>query len=476
MPTFQDKQQYTPIDSAKTEQNNLHKFFNKLLSLVVIIVLVLFSYFTYLVISTSGQVFQSDATASCTSWFCNIQNGIANVPKIFSSDVKIKGQDLGRTNFLLVGKDKSGLGLTDTIIVVSLFHTQKKIVTLNIPRDFLINYYGNQFKINSLYSTVEAEKPGSGMKELSSFLGREFGINIDYWAQTDFNGVKKVVNTLGNIEVNVDKTFTDCEFPDENYDYLPCQTFNAGLQNMTGEKALIYARSRHGNNGEGSDFARSNRQSKVVQSILQKVKTQNLFENVVRGNDFIKILGESVKTNIDPAELKTLYNVTKQIDLKSNYLKVNWSVGNGILCDSSSADGYYISYCGGEVAGSRQTPGKARSKAQRVVQNLIAEAESKQITDSQLFILGNGSKAAPKIFDQFELLGFEKIGIDNQYNKIPVTPTPEKVSILVKDPRLEPFIKTALGSSIKYQIVESLNPSIVIPTKASNADVLIVVE
>lgn len=476
MPTFQDKKMYNKVDSTKIETNNFSKLFNKILILVTLIGLLLFGYFAYLVVSTSGQVFQDSSGTNCSSWFCNIQNGINQAPKFFANDVKLKGQDSGRTNFLLIGKDKSGIGLTDTIIIASLYHTEKKIVTINIPRDFLVNYGNNQFKINELYSTAESYKPGSGMNELSAFLSKEFGISIDYWAITDFGGAKKIVNTVGDIQVNVENTFTDCEYPDENYDYLPCQTFNQGLQTLNGEKALIYSRSRKGNNGEGSDFARSKRQSNVIQGIIQKLKSQNLLENISKSGEFIKIFGETVKTNIDPAELKSLYNKSKEIDLKTNFLKVNWFVGNSILCDDSGDVGYYISYCGDEIAGSRQVPGKARTKAKKVMQNLLEEAESVEIKDAKTYILGNGSKSAPKVFDQLELLGFSNIQIDNKYNKIPVTPTPEKVSFLIKNPKLEPFVKKSLTNNSNFQIVTSLNPEITIPTKAQDADVIILVE
>ena len=46
---------------------------------------------------------------------------------------------------------------------------------------------------------------------------------------------------------------------------------------MDGQTALKFARSRHGNNGEGSDFARSERQQKIILAVKDKVLSASTF-------------------------------------------------------------------------------------------------------------------------------------------------------------------------------------------------------
>ena len=60
---------------------------------------------------------------------------------------------------------------------------------------------------------------------------------------------------------------------------------------MNGDQALEYVRSRHAAGAEGSDFARSKRQEKVINAFRDKVL--------------------SAQTLIDPGKILNLYNVTK---------------------------------------------------------------------------------------------------------------------------------------------------------------------
>jgi polyisoprenyl-teichoic acid--peptidoglycan teichoic acid transferase len=477
MPTFQNKDDYKSVSSSKIEPKKSSGFLSKLLTFFILVVIILIGYFSYLVVFTSSQVFQSPKE-NCTNWFCNFQSGINNVPKFFSPDKPIKGQEEGRTNFLLIGVDNTGAsGLTDTIIIASYYHVPKKLVTINIPRDFLVDYRGNQFKINELYQTAEGLSKGTGASELAGFLSKEFEIPMHYWATTNFSGTKELVKTVGDIDINIEKSFTDCEYPDENYGYMACQKFVAGQQQLNPERALIFSRSRHGNNGEGSDFARSKRQSMVIQALLQKVKSQNIVDNALKFSDFMKVLANNVKTSMDVNELKSFYSTIKTTDLQKNFLRVNWAVGNKILCDDNSGEGgYYINYCGNEVAGSKALAGKARYKAKTVVKNLLTEAETLEVTDNSVYIVGNSTKTATKIYTILEDFGFNEIQINNQYTPIPVTPLPEKVSILVRDPNLVSLVKTALDKKIEYTLVTTEPTKFTLPTKSKDANIVIYVE
>lgn len=458
MPTFTDKDQYQNIDNIKQEPSRFQDLFNKLITASIIVIILLSGYFMYLVVTASSQIFESTDT-SCNNFFCNFQHGLNNVPKIFSNDVKLKSQEQGRTNILLMGVDATGsIGLTDTLILASIYQTEKKVVIINIPRDFLVDYNGERFKINELYSRADTLNKGQGAKELTRFLEKEFGIDIPYWVITNFDGTKKIVDTIGGVDINVENSFTDCEFPTAGYTgYLPCQNFTKGVQKMTGERALVYARSRHGDNNEGSDFARSKRQSIVIQSVLQKVKSQNLFDNITKLSDILNILGNNVKTNLDVSELKSLFNISKQINLTTNFLKINWAVGNEILCDDNSTEeeGYFINYCDNQVAGSKTIPNKARIRGKNVMQNLSSEAEFSKFAGVPIFIFGNGAKSSQKIYNTLNQSGFEKITINNAYAKIPVTPTPEKITVYIFDSNLKPQIDTSIKNSINYTIVDT---------------------
>jgi hypothetical protein len=232
---------------------------------------------------------------------------------------------------------------------------------------------------------------------------------------------------------------------------------------MNGERALIFARSRHGDGVEGSDFARSRRQSIVIQSILQKIKSQNLLDNLSKLSEFAGVLGENVKTNFNPAEIKSLFSLTRQINLSTDFLKINWAVGNGILCDDESGDqGYYIHYCGdletgesGQVAGTKSLPSPSRLKAKSTIQNLLAQGEFNEIADLPVQIFGNGAKSGQKTYNLLQESGFTNVKLNNAYTKIPVTATPEKITVYILDNNLKNNIDKALQTNIKYTIVDA---------------------
>lgn len=500
MPTQLDIEEISKLNRANPEQkHDFKKKFNRVLTLIIASSLIFVSYFLFTVISTSGQVFINSEQTSCTDWFCNLKAGFTKIPQIFTG-AKLKGEADGRTNILVIGTDATGQqGLTDTIMIASLFHQDKKIVTVNIPRDTLVEYSGQRFKINELYGNAESVKPGSGAPELSAFLSKEFGIEIQYWALTNFKGSVKLVDIVGGVDVDVDNGFTDCEYPSEFYTYLPCQSFVKGPESMNGQRALVYARSRHGDNGEGSDFARSRRQSIVVQALLQKVKNQNVFKNLSKFTEVLSLLGNNVKTNLSPAELKSLVDFGRSVDLKTNFLRENWSVGNGFLCDTQDQSfGYHIYYCpdkststgasnqNGQVMGARAlVPTKSKAQAQKSIQNLLINSERNQIVETPIVILGNGAKSAQKInsilTDSTYNKGFTNVTINNFYTKIPVTPTPEKITVYILDKSLEAPIKERLddntnSSYIIYTVKTELDAKVVLPPKNLDAKIIVWLE
>jgi len=231
----------------------------------------------------------------------------------------------------MIGKD-SAAGLTDTIIIASYYHKEKKVVTLNIPRDFYVFDGVGSYKINAVAAFAEGRKTAGfseigGEEFLANFLAKEFGIPIHYWVSVNFAGFKSVIDQLGGIDVDVDIPFTDCEYPTDNYSgYIrPCPSFKQGTQKMDGTKALIYSRSRHGDNGQGSDFERGRRQQQIIQSVIATIKTQNLAINASKINAYLDILGKNMKTSVKLDEMLSAYEIFKNInidEIRNNFIRV----------------------------------------------------------------------------------------------------------------------------------------------------------
>ncbi len=183
-----------------------------------------------------------------------------------------------RLNVLLLGiggEGHEGSQLTDTIIYASIDRKTNKVALVSIPRDLGVPLGGRTEKINAINAYAEKEHPGEGPVRTAQALSELFQVRIDRVVRVDFRGFAKFVDALGGIEVDVPRAFTDREYPTPDEGPNPYQyttvSFKAGKQTMDGTTALQYARSRHGNNGEGGDFARARRQQLVIEGIRRKV-------------------------------------------------------------------------------------------------------------------------------------------------------------------------------------------------------------
>src|SRR6202022_3604491 len=95
--------------------------------------------------------------------------------------------------------------------------------------------------------------------------------HIDYWVGVDFKAFRDVVNALGGVQLNVPTPLDDPYFPaGETTGYMHIH-FNAGPQQLNGERALEYARSRE----TTTDFDRSRRQQAIMLAVRQKAVSVN---------------------------------------------------------------------------------------------------------------------------------------------------------------------------------------------------------
>jgi LCP family protein required for cell wall assembly len=234
-----------------------------------------------------------------------------------SSDRELKGEETDRVNILLLGIGGAGHDgplLTDTIIIASLQPSTGKAALMSLPRDLLIQYPDGQWrKINETYNEGEKKYPGHGGEFTAFVVGSLLNQPITYYGLVDFNGFASTIDQIGGVDVFVDRAFTDSTYPTPD-DKTMSVSFQAGWQHFDGEEALIYARSRHGNNGEGSDFARSRRQQKIILATKNKLFSGRVLLNPLTINRLADQLGSHVRTNLQVWEIWRLYSLTRDIN------------------------------------------------------------------------------------------------------------------------------------------------------------------
>lgn len=174
-------------------------------------------------------------------------------------------------NILLLGTDQptdsSEPIRSDTMMLLTIDPIHNKIKITSFMRDsrVYIDGYGDE-KLTHAYAY--------GGPELAiKTFNENFGLNIEEFVSVDFTTLPKIIDTIGGIEIDV----TPEEFDDVNdvifmdnrdYDKSTPYLQDAGLQTLTGDQALSYARNR---SSEGGDYARTSRQRIVMEALFKKV-------------------------------------------------------------------------------------------------------------------------------------------------------------------------------------------------------------
>ena len=189
------------------------------------------------------------------------------------------------TNFLLIGSDKrTGSSFrTDTLVIVILRPKEEQVTLISIPRDLwvYIPTLGMQ-RVNTAYQHGELYNyPGGGPGLLKDTIQYNLGIRIDHTAMVEFDGFRRIVNTLGGIDVPVACAYTDWRLIDPSFDPYnennwALYTVGAGVVHMDGDLALWYARSRMKSN----DFDRGRRQQEVLRTIYTRALQTDILTKI----------------------------------------------------------------------------------------------------------------------------------------------------------------------------------------------------
>lgn len=186
---------------------------------------------------------------------------------------------------------------SDTIILVYIDPTNKDdtVHMLSIPRDLLVTTAGGfgQMKMSDVYATGQLgqylDPKRGGIALVRDTVEQNFRVQIDFYAQVDFNGFRKIIDTIGGVTVDNPYPIKDDAYPTEDYQYTRV-FFPAGTMHLYGDEALKFARTRHDDN----DYARNARQQQVLLGIRQQALQLNLLPKTT---SLINDLGDAIRTD-----------------------------------------------------------------------------------------------------------------------------------------------------------------------------------
>lgn len=258
---------------------------------------------------------------------------------------ELQGESENRINILLLGfrgEGTDGPYLSDTIILASINPRNNQSTLISIPRDYLWSTDNGNKKINTAYSQglgqnrnhqAAGEQARKAVEQLS-------GLKIPYFVALDFRGFKQAVDEIGGLDIEIERSFTDSLYPNQSNGYLPRVSFKQGHELMDGERALIFARSRHAEGPEGSDFARSKRQAKIIEAFREKTKKLKILENPKTINKLVRIAAGHIHTNLEASELVRLAKILKEGQMK--VYNQSLIVDEILLCEKILDDLQYV--------------------------------------------------------------------------------------------------------------------------------------
>ncbi len=221
----------------------------------------------------------------------------------FTATQEIEGFD----TYLLIGSDERSeetintrgkvFGKRADVIILGMVNQATKETTLlSFPRDLLVvNLCTN--KLERINGTFTKNNCGNSAENLAAHIYKISGIKVNHFASFDFQGFETIIDSVGGIEICVDKTQR------EGYSF----ELQEGCQNTNGLTTLNWVVSRsteelvgkktvdsEGNDNSEwkpmagvSDLTRIKRQQYVVVQLINELKS---FESLNELNNLIKAL------------------------------------------------------------------------------------------------------------------------------------------------------------------------------------------
>ena len=225
----------------------------------------------------------------------------ATIPPMSADDI---------INILVVGQaSRAGeeANMADTTMLISLNTYTKEVTVFSILRDSFVklpDYKGHtcgRAKFTVCYNLGYQWGGGTaGAMEMTNICLRDnFGIEVDYNVEVSFDGFIKMIDYLNGVELEL--TQAEADYLNKDTLYVK-RTIEPGVQVLQGMEALSYARMRKAEGDSDSDIKRTERQRKLVSSLLEKFRYMSLSEL----NGWIDELLPMVTTTMKPADVTKL--------------------------------------------------------------------------------------------------------------------------------------------------------------------------
>ena len=211
------------------------------------------------------------------------ETAVTEVTTVETTRPPVSADDI--INILVVGQSSRAgeeSRMADTTMLVSINTYDGTVTLFSVLRDSYVklpDYKGHvcgRAKFTVCYGLGYNWGGTAGAMEMTNICMRDnFGVEVDYNVEIDFESFIRVVDFLGGVEIEL----TEAEAAYLNADDLYVKyDVQPGLQYLDGMAALSYARMRKAEGDNDSDIKRSSRQRMLIETLLNKVRGLSLKE------------------------------------------------------------------------------------------------------------------------------------------------------------------------------------------------------
>ena len=203
---------------------------------------------------------------------------------VATSPVRREQSEQDILNIMVIGqsaRDGEEYHMADTMILVTVNTFTKTMTLTSFLRDTYLKLpdykdlsgrrhsIGMQ-RLNLCYHLGHTLGATEGaMEMLNQCVEENFGVEVDFDIEVGFEGVEKIINYLGGVEVELTQAEADYLNADDRYVLYDVQ---AGPALLDGLATLSYVRMRNAEGDGGSDIRRTGRQRVVLEKLMQKIK------------------------------------------------------------------------------------------------------------------------------------------------------------------------------------------------------------
>lgn len=207
-------------------------------------------------------------------------------------------------NILIMGSDErpgETIGHSDTMMLVHVNLGKNEVNAVSIPRDTRVYLDGYGYtKLTSVQYILQATKgPKQGIEGAVQAISNLTGVPINYYVETNFEGLQSMVDSIGGININV---------PTE--EKINNQTINAGPHFFDGKMVLALARERH--SLANGDYGRQQMQLEALKGIAKAALSPG---NIPKLPSLVNSVSNYlIATNMSTSDMVSLGLTVKNID------------------------------------------------------------------------------------------------------------------------------------------------------------------